>query len=149
MPYVHGLWNHPLYVHWNGMKLRCKDSYHKKNYQDRGIGIDDPRWMKIVNFIHDMYDSFEEGLTLERIDNNKGYSKENCKWATHEDQNRNKANNVLTMEKAEEIRSLYKTGKYTNYDLAKIFSCSHQHISDIINYKRWKSFIYTGKDLFK
>ena len=47
------------------------------------------------NFFKDMGER-PKGLTLERVDNNKGYSKENCRWATPAEQNRNMHSNVIT-----------------------------------------------------
>ena len=82
------------YNSWASMITRCFDQNHPsyKNYGGRGIGIDDPRWLKFENFIGDMGKK-PPGTTLERVDNNLGYSKENCIWGTHEVQSRNKRNN--------------------------------------------------------
>jgi hypothetical protein len=55
----------------------------------RGILICE-RWKDIRNFIEDMYPTFKEGLTLDRIDNNGNYEPSNCRWATWSEQNRNK-----------------------------------------------------------
>ena len=86
----HGLWNHKLYIVWNNMIQRCTNPKRKeyKDYGARGIYVCD-RWLDINNFIEDMYPSFEEGLSIDRKDNNKGYSKENCRWTTQAVQSRN------------------------------------------------------------
>ncbi len=86
----HRLTKHRLYKTWNGMLRRCNSSnhIHYEYYGARGIVVCD-RWLDVQNFIDDMYPSYIEGLTLDRIDNNKGYYKENCRWATNELQHRN------------------------------------------------------------
>ncbi len=72
------------------MKERVQpDYFNSKHYFDRGITIEDYRWNNFENFYADMGER-PEGLTLERIDNDKGYYKENCKWATHKEQVNNR-----------------------------------------------------------
>lgn len=89
--FKHGLSGSLLYKKWCGMKRRCLNKNEKSypRYGGRGIGIS-PEWMFFINFQQDMEDSFKEGLSLERIDNDKGYSKENCKWITLFNQAKNK-----------------------------------------------------------
>lgn len=60
-----------------------------KDYGGRGIRIEDARWRKFENFYADMGNR-PQGLTLERVDNDRGYCKQNCKWATRKEQMRNR-----------------------------------------------------------
>lgn len=86
----HNLRYHRLYNVWQCMRARCCNpkNTNYKHYGGRGIAIC-KEWLDIQNFINDMYPSFQEGLTLDRIDNDKGYSKDNCRWATKLIQSRN------------------------------------------------------------
>jgi len=69
------------YIAWMNMKQRCLKPNHKdyKNYGGRGITICQ-RWMVFANFQADMGEP-GKGLSLDRIDNSKGYEKDNCRWA--------------------------------------------------------------------
>ena len=81
---------------WVQMLLRCRSPKHIsfKRYGARGIDVCH-RWETFENFLADMGPTFEPGLSLDRIDNDKGYSKSNCRWATDADQNRNLRSNVI------------------------------------------------------
>ena len=87
---THGLTKHRLYSTWSNMLKRCNNENYirYKDHGGRGIKVCD-EWLDINKFIEDMYPTFKEGLTLDRIDNNLGYSKENCRWTTHSVQNSN------------------------------------------------------------
>jgi len=77
------------YKVWDSMIQRCGNKSHKAydNYGGRGISVCS-EWQDFENFYADMGD--KEGLTLERLDNDKGYSKDNCKWASWSENNRNR-----------------------------------------------------------
>ena len=85
----HGLSKSSIYHIWRAMIHRCtnpKNAYYEY-YGERGITVCD-RWKSIENFIEDMGER-PPGLTLDRIDNDKGYSKDNCRWATRSQQGHN------------------------------------------------------------
>lgn len=91
----HGLSKSPEYHAWKSMWHRCYLIYHKSymSYGFRGIRVNS-RWKCFKNFIKDMGPKPTSKHTLERIDNNKGYSMKNCKWALMSEQSANKRNNV-------------------------------------------------------
>jgi hypothetical protein len=64
-----------------------------KNYGGRGITMD-PRWEDFENFYADMGDPPSELHTLDRRENDLGYTKANCRWATQEEQSKNKRTSV-------------------------------------------------------
>ena len=83
------------YQIWRAMKNRCDNPNDKnyKNYGGRGITYCN-EWVNFIPFLTDMGEH-PTNLSLERIDNNLGYSKDNCKWATNYEQARNRRNNVM------------------------------------------------------
>ena len=87
---THGLRKHRLYSTWRGIIKRCSniesDSY--KYYGGRGIKVCES-WLDVKNFIDDMFPSYVEGLTLDRINVNGNYEPSNCRWASNNTQNRN------------------------------------------------------------
>jgi hypothetical protein len=81
------------YATWVNMKTRCNNVNRPeaKNYINRGI-VYCPEWEIFENFLADMGEPSSPDLSIDRIDNNKGYSKENCRWVTSAVQNLNKRN---------------------------------------------------------
>jgi len=84
-----------IYAIWQGMIQRCTNPKNIAycNYGGRGIKVC-KRWMKFINFLKDMGEK-PIGYQIDRIDNNKGYSKSNCRWVTAKTNCRNKRNNHL------------------------------------------------------
>jgi hypothetical protein len=87
----HGMSRHPAWGAWHNMIQRCGDPTHAawKDYGGRGIKVC-VRWQLFANFWKDMGPTYQPGLTLDRINNDRGYKLSNCRWATWEVQNRNK-----------------------------------------------------------
>lgn len=87
----HGLSRHPLYRVWAAMKDRCnrKSSKDYKDYGGRGIKYS-KKWEKFEEFWKDMSPTYKNGLMIDRIDNDGGYNKKNCRWATPKEQANNK-----------------------------------------------------------
>jgi hypothetical protein len=82
----HGMTGSPEYLTWKGMIARCTNpkSVGYENYMARGITFD-PDWAVFENFYRDMGDR-PEGMTLDRENNDLGYNKANCRWATPQQQ---------------------------------------------------------------
>lgn len=92
----HSMYRTRIYRIWGAMKQRClnPNSAAYRKYGAVGVTID-PCWHSFEHFYADMGATYRDGLTLDRIDGTKGYSKDNCRWATRAEQSANLKSNVL------------------------------------------------------
>jgi hypothetical protein len=81
----------PEHYIWRSMRDRCCNPNHKayKHYGGRGITVCD-RWASYENFLEDMGPRPSEDYSIDRVDNDKGYSPDNCRWALKSEQQKNK-----------------------------------------------------------
>jgi hypothetical protein len=132
--FVHGAaqqtgYREPEYGVWCGIKARClnpKSKYYSR-YGGRGITVSD-RWLKGENGVS-AYDCFLTDMgrrptnkhQIEREDNDKGYSKENCTWATKTEQMRNRCNTILVEVEGRNI-SLPEACERLNLNIKRMYS---------------------------
>jgi predicted XRE-type DNA-binding protein len=134
---THGMSRSNEYRVWDSMIRRCHSPSHHafKDYGARGITVCD-KWKNFEGFIEDM--GFQpEGLSIERINNDLGYSKENCRWATVTEQARNRRATKLDEDKVMQIKILLKTGVSQN-KIASQFSVSRSNIGHIAQGTTWR-----------
>lgn len=129
----HGMCGTRLYRIWDDMRgrtTRPSNNYYK-NYGGRGITLCEA-WQRFEPFmVWATAAGYQDGLMLERIDNDGPYAPDNCRWATRDEQNRNKRSNVWIDYNGERIcqqdlaarlgvhyttiRYRLKTGKYKRW----------------------------------
>lgn len=128
----HGLWKSPLYQKYQDMIRRCynPDTTRFNDYGGKGVEVC-KEWLKenngFENFVNwslnNGYVEYDpkktprkEVPTLDRIDNSKGYSPDNCRWVKFKKQENNKSNNLYLF---------YKNEKFTTKELAEKFDISY------------------------
>jgi hypothetical protein len=134
----HGWAGTSTYHIWLAMRGRCLTESNPafKDYGERGIAICE-RWGIFSNFLDDMGERPGK-MTLERRNNNKGYSKQNCKWADRFSQNRNSRNTKLTLLKAIEIvEARVPVRKIKIKDLSCMYSVSVDTIYSVLRHETW------------
>lgn len=128
-----------LYSVWQGMIARTTrpSASHFDNYGGRGI-VPDPDWLVFENFKAWAQDNgYADHLSLERRDNDLGYTPSNCIWIERSLQNRNRRTNKMNQSRADQLRAKHKLGM-TATDLAAEFEISRSMVNNIVNGIAWK-----------
>ena len=122
------------YRSWTSFVQRCtnKNHSHYKTYKNFYY---EP-WKDFTQFYLDMGER-PEGTSLDRIDNTKGYSPENCRWADSSVQQRNRNTTRLDAVKACSIRVAFFIHKHTIKDLAEAHSVSQSTIKNVLYRGDW------------
>ena len=120
--YKHGKSNSRLYTIWKGMKARCNNVKNPAydRYGGRGIKVCE-EWEKNFEEFYKWAKSngYKKHLTIDRINNDEGYSPDNCKWSDYYEQGRNKRNNALSYYKGK-MRSRSEISEMTGLNYGTI-----------------------------
>ena len=137
---THGFSGTRFYKRWKALFNRCynKNCKRYKDYGGRGIVVC-KRWHKFENYRDDMLKDYlsaskkygENKVSIERINNNKGYTKKNCEFIPLSQQSKNRRPFKLTKKQMLKIRELSKSVK--GIDLAKRYNVCRSVISEIKN----------------
>lgn len=130
--------SHPRLMHiFSGMKMRCSNKNHPRysDYGARGILICD-EWLHDSNKFCEwaLNNGYMDDLTIDRIDNDKGYSPDNCRWVSQAVNTRNTRCTKLTMDLAREIRDSNMKPK----DIAKKYNVKLTSVYDVRLGRSWR-----------
>ena len=93
---IHGMYKTRIHRIWQSMLARCSNPNNSRHkfYLEKGITVCD-KWLTFEGFYEDMADGYDDKLSIDRINNDKGYYKENCRWANDIEQNNNRSNSII------------------------------------------------------
>lgn len=113
-----------LYNIWQGMKHRCNNPNDARyeRYGGRGIHVCEEWEKDFIAFRNWSFENgYEDGLTIDRIDNDRGYSPDNCRWATLKEQSNNRSTNInITI--GNSTRNLMEWCEIFGLDYKKIYA---------------------------
>lgn len=124
---AHGLSKTPLYRMWRSMIYRCEHPNHiaYKYYGLRGITVCD-EWHDFMTFKKWAEETKPfENATIDRIDNNLGYSPQNCRWVDMATQSNNRRSNIIITHNGE-THNLMEWSKVLNFDYKLVHNRIHK-----------------------
>lgn len=133
---THNMSNSSTYSIYIQMIERCHNQDHKYYhwYGERGIRVCE-RWLKsFQNFLEDMGVK-PENLSIDRIDNDQGYSKENCRWTTKKEQQNNRQNSIRIGEISGTWIVVFRIENEKKY-IIRCLSCERERIVLSCNFRR-------------
>lgn len=136
---IHGQSRTRLYKIYKGIRDRClnKSSLLYERYGAKGISLCD-EWMDFDAFYEwSRINGYADNLTIDRIDNDKGYHPDNCRWTTHSIQGQNRKT-CLTVDQVKEIKKLLSCG-VTYKEIAKRFNRAVETIGRINRKIHWSN----------
>lgn len=141
----HGMFDTRIYNTWAHMKQRCYNTKNAsyKDYGGKGIKVCE-EWQDFIPFYNwSMKNGYNDTLTIDRIDNNKDYSPDNCRWATIEQQNNNKSDTILIQYNGK-IQSVAKWSQELNIKYSTLMSRINKGIplDEAFNTKSFKKIHY-------
>lgn len=148
----HNKYETRLYHIWGNMKYRCNtptcDAY--MNYGGKGIKVYNEWNDDFVNFYNwAVSNGYNENLTIDRIDSNKNYCPENCRWVT-KSQNTSYSNKSSQHRKANKGKyyGINPEGDYIEFEnankFAKDYNLNSKLIRDMANKRKYKNSLYRG-----
>jgi len=133
---THGGSGTTLHRIWKSMRERCNNKNNKRYYRYGGRGIlICERWWEFDAFRHDMGEC-PPGLTIDRINNDKGYSKENCRWATRLEQGQNRSSVKLNPVAVRVMRYMYEHGT-SILSLARAYKVHRCTVQRVVHNRTW------------
>ena len=129
-----------LWSTWRNMRDRCnrKSNQDYKYYGGKGIIVEDI-WIDYLEFKKwSILNSYEpnKNLQIDRLDSNKNYSPDNCRWVDAKTNQRNRDCIILNEEKANEIRTLIYSG-LDDIEISKMYKVHKDTIRDIRTGRTW------------
>lgn len=144
---THGMAGTRIYMAWQNMKRRCNDPINNSyaNYGGRGISYDS-KWETFEGFLEDMEEGYSDTLTLDRIDVDGNYSKDNCRWVDRVIQANNMTTNHIIEYKGEELTLAELARKYDkDSDLIKRRIAHHNwDVERALKEEPWEMITYNG-----
>ena len=140
----HGLSKHPLNKIWRSMRRRCNNqsSSSYQRYGGRGISVCD-EWNNFETFYRwAISNGWADGLSIDRIDNDRGYSPDNCRFASRKEQSRNRRTNVsITVNGITKLQIEWAELLGLSYNTISVWKSRHgmdytiRRIADMLDHK--------------